>query len=111
MIERHLALAHIPHLRLARQFISRPVKASVGAMVGRLVAVQAQDYAGAKWALGLRLQGIDDRQVERAFNAGEILRTHLLRPTWHFVSPADIRWLLMLTGPRVQARNAPGART
>jgi hypothetical protein len=79
-------------------------------MVQRLVAVQAQDFAGAKWALGLRLVGVDDAEVERAFNAGEILRTHVLRPTWHFVSPADIRWLLMLTGPRVQARNATRCR-
>lgn len=110
MIERQLARAHIPHLRLARQFIGRPAKGSVAAMVKRLVAVQAQDFAGAKWALGLRLQGVDDLQVERAFDAGEILRTHLLRPTWHFVSPADIRWLLMLTGPRVQARNASMCR-
>lgn len=110
MIQRRLTAAHIRHLRLARQHISRPAKLSVAAMVSRLVAVQAQDIAGAKWALGLRLQGVDDHEVERAFDAGAILRTHLLRPTWHFVTPADIRWLLMLTGPRVQARNAPICR-
>lgn len=68
-------------------------------------AVQAQDYAGAKWALGLRVQGADDAAVERAFTAGAILRTHVMRPTWHFVIPADIRWLLALTAPRVNIIN------
>ncbi len=71
-----------------------------------LGAVQAQDYAGAKWALGQRLQRATDDAIERAFNNGDILRTHLLRPTWHFVSPADIRWLLTLTAPRVHVANA-----
>ncbi len=76
-------------------------------VVAWLGAVQAQDYAGARWALGLRSDGISDADVERAFDAGTILRTHVLRPTWHFVVPADIRWLLTLSGPRVHAANAP----
>jgi hypothetical protein len=71
--------------------------------VGWLCAVQAQDYAGAKWAVGSRMRAATDADVERAFNAGAILRTHVLRPTWHFVLPADIRWLLALTAPRVKA--------
>jgi hypothetical protein len=71
-----------------------------------LAAVQAQDYAGAKWALGMRMPGSTDADVERAFAEGTILRTHVLRPTWHFVTPNDIRWLLALTAPRVQAANA-----
>ena len=68
--------------------------------------MQAQDYAGAKWGLGMRLPGATDAAVERAFDRGEMLRTHVLRPTWHFVAPADIRWLLTLTAPRVHAANA-----
>ena len=100
----------IVQARLARQHITRPVKDTVAGLVQRLVAVQAQDFAGAKWGLGLRLAGVRDAEVERAFNAGEILRTHLLRPTWHFVTPADIRALLVLTGPRVLAQNAPICR-
>jgi hypothetical protein len=71
-----------------------------------LVAVQAQDYSGAKWALGLRLQGSTEKNIEQAIADGSILRTHLMRPTWHFVTPADIRWLLALTAPRVHAVNA-----
>ena len=75
-----------------------------------LGAVQAQDYAGAKWGLGMRLDPaaavVSDAAVEQALDAGAILRTHLLRPTWHFVTPADIRWLLALTAPRVHLANA-----
>jgi len=69
-------------------------------------AVQAQDYASAKWALGLRLADTTDAQIELAFNEGRILRTHVLRPTWHFVTPYDIQWLLKLTSPRVNTANA-----
>lgn len=66
-------------------------------------AVQAQEYEAAKWGLGLRMtDAAIDAQVERAFERGEILRTHLMRPTWHFVTPKDIRWLLELTAPRVR---------
>lgn len=71
-----------------------------------LGAVQAQDFAGAKWSLGLRVPNSTESLIDLAFERGDILRTHLLRPTWHFVSPADIRWLLQLTAPRVHAANA-----
>lgn len=74
--------------------------------VAWLGAVQAQDYSAAKWAVGLRTNRITDADVERALNEGTILRTHVLRPTWHCVTPADIRWLLALTAPRVHAVNA-----
>jgi hypothetical protein len=71
-------------------------------VVAWLGAVQAQDYPAAKWALGLRAEGLTDAAVDRAFDEGSILRTHVLRPTWHFVTPADIRWMQALTGARVQ---------
>jgi hypothetical protein len=67
--------------------------------------VQAQDYSGAKWAIGLRARGVTEVDVDRAFDAGAILRTHVLRPTWHFVAPDDIRWMLDLTAPRIHAAN------
>jgi len=41
--------------------------------------------------------------VEKELNSGRILRTHVLRPTWHFVAPRDIRWMLRLTAPRIKA--------
>jgi hypothetical protein len=81
------------------------------AVVGHLLAVQSQDYGPAKWSLGQRSApgalpaGPGDAGLDTAFAAGAFLRTHVLRPTWHFVLPADIRWLLALTGPRVHALN------
>jgi hypothetical protein len=67
-------------------------------------AVQAQDYGAAKWALALRMRNATHAAVEEAFNKGQIIRTHLLRPTWHFVAPEDVRWLLVLTAPHVNRR-------
>jgi hypothetical protein len=75
-------------------------------VVSWLGAMQAQDYSGATWAIGLR-SAAGQHAIDRAFNAGAILRTHMMRPTWHFVAPADIRWIQALTGPRVNAKNAP----
>ena len=96
----------IAHQRLHNQLITRRTFEKPGDVVEWLGAVQAQDYAAAKWAVGLRLQGTTDDDIEQAFTRGAILRTHLMRPTWHFVSPADIRWILALTAPRVNAVNA-----
>lgn len=70
-----------------------------------LGAVQSQDYMGAKWSVGQRVRKGTDAGVDQAFNEGRILRTHVLRPTWHFVSPEDIRWMLQLTAPHVHALN------
>lgn len=64
------------------------------------MAVQSQDYAAGTWALGQRLDGWTQDDIDRAFDAGELIRTHVLRPTWHFVVPEDLRWLLALNGPR-----------
>jgi hypothetical protein len=71
-----------------------------------LVAQQSQEYGPSKWGLGLRTDGHDDASVEAAYERGEILRTHALRPTWHSIASDDIRWLLRLTSPRVEAQNA-----
>lgn len=71
------------------------------------LAMQSQDYGGAKWAIGQRLSGAIEADVDAAFDAGKVLRTHVMRPTWHFVAPADVRWLLELTAPRVRAFSAP----
>ena len=68
-----------------------------------LGAVQAQEFGPAKWGLGLRLpDSTEDQTIDQAFAAGRILRTHVMRPTWHFVTSSDIRWMLELTAPRVQ---------
>jgi hypothetical protein len=94
--------------RLRNQRITRPGPSRPENVVAWMGAVQAQEYGPAKWALGLRSgRGITDAAVERTIAKGRILRTHLLRPTWHFVTPADIRWMLELTGPEVHRRMAP----
>jgi hypothetical protein len=97
--------AQIAQARLRNQLLAMPA-ASPAEVVRRLGAVQAQDYYSAQWALGLRLQSATEQTVETAFAKGEILRTHVMRPTWHFVTPADIRWLLQLTAARVNAKAA-----
>lgn len=102
-----MAQTDIADLRLRNQRITRPGPRDVEKLVAWLGAVQAQEYGPAKWGLGLRsTQGTTDAAVERAVDRGRILRTHVLRPTWHFVTPADIRWMLELTGPRVHLRMA-----
>jgi hypothetical protein len=65
-------------------------------------AMQAQDYNMAKRAVSVRLPDCTDAMVEEAFNKGSILRTHILRPTWHFVTPENIRWMLSITGERIK---------
>lgn len=89
--------------RLANSFLTGTPLPSPVAVVRRLGAVQAQDYPGAKWAVGMRTRDATDADVEGAVERGEILRTHVLRPTWHFVAREDIRWMLKLTGPRIAA--------
>ncbi len=66
-------------------------------------AMQAQDYTMAKWAIGHRMVAATDETVESAINEGHIIRTHLLRPIWHFVSAGDIHWMLELTALRIKA--------
>src|SRR5215813_3369339 len=73
-------------------------------------AVQSQDFEAAKWALALRMLSATNAKIEEAFNRGKILRTHLMRPTWHFVAHDDIRWLLTLTAPRVNLKCGPNYR-
>ncbi len=88
--------------RLARQRLLGARHRTPADAVASLGAVQSQDYPGAKWAVGQRVAGATDATVEAAFNRGDIVRVHALRPTWHFVTPADLRWIQALTGPRVQ---------
>jgi hypothetical protein len=97
----------ITSARLRNQRLSGGRFSSPEEAVSWLGAVQAQEYADAKWALALRSRRTTDAAIERALTRGAILRTHVLRPTWHFVAAADIRWMLALTGPRVGARMAP----
>ncbi len=89
--------------RLHNQLLSQTKCTEPAQIVEWFGAVQAQDYAGAKWALGQRQESATDAALEKAFAEGRILRTHVMRPTWHFVTPTDIRWMLQFTAPRVFA--------
>ncbi|MFI5270054.1 MAG: winged helix DNA-binding domain-containing protein, partial [Chloroflexota bacterium] len=92
----------IPALRLRNQRLTgEPFPSAVEAVRG-LGPVQAQDYNAALWALGQRTSGATEASLNRLFDDGAILRTHVMRPTWHFVLPEDVRWLLALTGPRIR---------
>lgn len=93
----------IRHQRLHNQHLLMSSFKDPVAVVKSLIAVQAQDYHGVKWALGQRMVSCTDDEIEQAFAAGRILRLHVIRPTWHFVAPDDIRWLVRLTAPRVIA--------
>ncbi|GAB4040525.1 winged helix DNA-binding domain-containing protein [Spirosoma jeollabukense] len=101
-----MTLSEIASYRLINQHIRESTFTKSADMVAWLGAVQAQEYGLSKWAIGLRLPQLTDADIEQEFTDGKILRTHLLRPTWHFVTPADIHWLLELTAPRVKAANA-----
>ena len=76
----------IPHLRLQSQQLADPVFDSPRELVSWMGAVQAQDYRMAKWALHLRLRAAPAGAVDEALRSGEIVRTHIMRPTWHFVA-------------------------
>jgi hypothetical protein len=101
-----MPITNLIQLRLQNQHLSQQTFSNPEDLVHYMGAVQAQDYAGAKWALGMRLKGCTDELIEKAFTAGDIIRTHVLRPTWHFVHPKDIRWMLELTARRIQASAA-----
>jgi hypothetical protein len=96
----------IVNRRLVNQRLAGNSFETAAEVVHWLGAVQAQEYLGAKWGVGQRLNDVTEKALDAAFNRGEFLRTHVMRPTWHFVAPADIRWLQMLTAPRVHSLNA-----
>lgn len=96
--------------RLQNQQISSHAFEHADDVVKWFGAIQAQDYAGAKWALGLRVSKATDDVIEKLLSAGKIIRTHVMRPTWHFVHREDLRWMLQLTGERVKATMASRER-
>ena len=95
----------IPVQRLNNQHLAKPRSSPVGLVTG-LAAIQAQDYAGGLWAVGLRSKGATEASIERVLADGEILRTHPMRGTHHFVARDDMRWLIALFGPLMIKRNA-----
>ena len=104
----------IARWRLRSQHLVWPYAVSAGEAVGSLLAVQAENPGQAAWAVASRTQNPDQAELAALLDDGNVVRTHVLRPTWHFVRAEDIGWLLDLTGPRVrrvtgqQLRNAHG---
>lgn len=96
----------VVRLRLGRQQLRAPFAATVDDALKNLVAVQSQEFPYARWTLAQRTAGASAADVEQAVSEGRILRTHILRPTWHFVHQDDLRWLLAISAPRLQQGNA-----
>ena len=96
----------IARSRLANHGIANPTFAQPGDVVTWLGAVQAQDYGGALWSIGLRMTGATERSIEQAIAERAIVRTWPMRGTLHFVAAQDVRWLLALLTPRVIAQSA-----
>lgn len=99
-------LQTVARRRLANQQLVSPTLGGAADVVRPLGALQSQDYTGAKWAIAQRTAGLRDADVEHAFATGAILRTHVLRPTWHFILPEDARWMLELTASRIRGAMA-----
>ncbi|GAA3751894.1 winged helix DNA-binding domain-containing protein [Flavobacterium ginsengisoli] len=99
----------ISHYRLVSQKLYKTTSCSPQEIVKHLGAMQAQDYAMAKWAIGSRCDA-GEKEIEEAINSGKIIRTHILRPTWHFVSPDDIYWMLDLSAPQVKRFTSSAAK-
>jgi len=96
-------LTDIAHSRLINQQIAQPNFKTAKELVSWMGAMQAQDGTMVNWAIGLRLPESTSEQITAALNTGELIRTHLLRPTWHVVAAEDIYWLLDLTAPQIKA--------
>jgi hypothetical protein len=98
-----MTLNDISRTRLANQLIIKNNFKSVQEIVSWMGAMQAQDYSWAIWAIGIRLHNSAKQTIEAAINNGDIFRTHVLRPTWHFVYTEDIYWMLKLTAPQIKS--------
>jgi Winged helix DNA-binding domain len=101
----------VVRLRLQSQLLREPGGSSPEAALRKLLAVQAQEFPYARWSLAQRVSATADppvtaADIERDVADGRILRTHILRPTWHFVHRDDLRWLLVLSAPRLHQLNA-----
>ena len=96
---------NIPNIRLLNQQLSNPLFREPKELVSWMGAMQAQNYSMVKWAVGMRLKSATIQAVEKALREGEILRTHVMRPTWHLVAAEDIRWMLKLSAQRIISAN------
>jgi hypothetical protein len=101
----------IARWRLRSQHLVWPYAVSAREVVGSLLAVQAENPGQAAFAVAARTQQPDQADLAAQLDDGAVLRTHVLRPTWHFVRAEDVGWLLELTGPRVRRVTGQQLRT
>lgn len=90
------------HIRLYNQLLAGHKLKEPHEIVSWMGAMQSQSLDMAKWAIGARLENKAVKDIDQALNTGQIVRTHTLRPTWHFVSAADIYWMFDLSNPRLK---------
>jgi hypothetical protein len=88
-------------MRLAAQQLNAGSKKSIGELVTYMGAMQAQDFPMSKWGIGCRLKDITQHDVNTELARASIIRTHVLRPTWHIVASSDLMWMLELTAPNI----------
>ena len=96
-------IVDIANSRLSSQQITTTKFTSPKEIVSWMGVIQSQDYAMSKWAIGCRLPNSTEQIISKAIDKGEIIRTHILRPTWHLVAAEDIYWLLELTAPQIKS--------
>jgi hypothetical protein len=105
-----MTFKEIANRRLKAQLLSGGGGVSAREVVRHMGAIQAQDSAMSKWAVGVR-SGLKEEEVTQELEAGNIIRTHVLRPTWHLVDAGDVRWMLALTAPGVKRAYMGMSRT
>lgn len=88
--------------RLQAQRLTGPRFSTAAQVVRHLGCVQSQLHDQALWGVARRTDNLTLAELQQTFDAGAFLRTHILRPTWHFVDPDDVHWLLTLTAPRIR---------
>ena len=93
----------IAQLRLSAQHITQADFIKPETVVKHLLALQAQDYNGALWSIGLRTKAATKHEVEKAIADRKIVRTWPMRGTLHFVHAEDVHWLVNLLAPRATA--------
>jgi hypothetical protein len=98
-------LGEVLRLRIRTQRLAGSTLERAVDVVSLLTCVQAQESGHPFWSLGMRTAGLGQDEVKAELDAGTYLRTHILRPTWHYVAAADLRWIQAVTADRVQRLN------
>lgn len=101
---------NISNIRLLNQQLASPLFRQPKELISWMGAMQAQNYSMVRWAVGMRLKSATLQTVEEALRRGDILRTHVMRPTWHLVAAEDIRWMLKLSAQRIISANESFAK-